>query len=221
MNDNDWEYFVEWKLIVINGIITNYLVSSEGEVKNRMTGKILKPYLNSNGYCQVGIYINGKFKNSLLHRLVASAFIPNIENKLEVNHIDGNKLNNRVENLEWCNRSENQLHAFANGLNHANVKYGSTNGNSIYEESTIHLVCKLLTRKVPNKIIEFLTNVDQRYVSKIKKKKVWEHVSDLYEFDLNHQYKTISFKKFKKLLKEFNIELNSEIIKEFDNLIKY
>ncbi len=68
------------------------------------------------GYERVTIYKNGKRKDFQVHRLVADAFIPNPDNKPQVNHIDGNKLNNVVENLEWVTRSENQLHAKRTGL---------------------------------------------------------------------------------------------------------
>lgn len=72
---------------------------------------------NGNGYLIVNLKHNGKQKNHLVHRLVAEAFIENPENKKEVNHIDGDKLNNRVDNLEWVSRSENLKHAFKLGLN--------------------------------------------------------------------------------------------------------
>lgn len=60
---------------------------------------------------------NGKTKNCLLHRLIAEAFIPNLEKKLTVNHKDGNKKNNNVKNLEWASYSENIIHAIKTGLN--------------------------------------------------------------------------------------------------------
>lgn len=59
---------------------------------------------------------NKNQKTILIHRLIAQTFIPNSENKLEVNHIDGNKQNNNIENLEWCTKSENHKHAFKIGL---------------------------------------------------------------------------------------------------------
>lgn len=77
--------------------------------------KILKPYI-SRGYYQVSLCIDGKYRHFQVHRLVAEAFIPNPENKPQVNHIDGNKLNNDISNLEWVTRSENQLHAYKTGL---------------------------------------------------------------------------------------------------------
>ena len=76
------------------------------------SGKILKGRLSKSGYLQVSIKIDetNKFANRYIHRLVALYFIDNPENKREVNHKDGNKENNNVENLEWVTSSENQIH---------------------------------------------------------------------------------------------------------------
>ena len=73
---------------------------------------LLKPKRQRNGYLKVRI----GSKEMRVHRLVALAFIPNPMNKPDVNHIDGNKENNRVENLEWVTKSENMKHAYENGL---------------------------------------------------------------------------------------------------------
>lgn len=80
--------------------------------------KIIKAYMVK-GYMSVVLTSNNKSKTFLVHRLVAKTFITNIENKPEVNHKDGNKLNNCVENLEWCTKSENIQHAFDTGLKKA------------------------------------------------------------------------------------------------------
>lgn len=100
---------MEWKTITE---ASNYEVSTDGQVRNRTTKKILKGRLSKNGYLQVSIKIDAtqKFCNRYIHRLVALHFIQNPNNKREVNHIDGNKENNTLSNLEWVTSSENQKH---------------------------------------------------------------------------------------------------------------
>lgn len=79
--------------------------------------KILKQFRNRKGYLVVSLCRDGKQKTFRVHRLVAEAFIPNPENKPQVNHINTNKENNHVSNLEWVTNGENQIHAYCNGLN--------------------------------------------------------------------------------------------------------
>jgi hypothetical protein len=115
-----------WKDVI--GFEDSYQVSNLGNVKAKSkitwNGKCNcvrkeKPMrLNSKsaGYNMVNLKRNGKIKHCLVHRLVADAFIPNKNNKPTVNHIDGNKLNNIVSNLEWATRSEQNIHASKLGL---------------------------------------------------------------------------------------------------------
>jgi hypothetical protein len=91
-----------------------YLIGSDGTIKNRQ--KHLKTYIINSGYVAIKLTAGGDRKHRLVHRLVAQAFIPNPDEKKEVNHIDGNKLNNNVYNLEWVSSSENKRHALDNGL---------------------------------------------------------------------------------------------------------
>ena len=85
--------------------------------------RMLKPYVSEKGYLLVDLRGHEKRTIKTVHRLVAEAFIPNPENKPQVNHIDGNKQNNCVDNLEWCTNSENQIHAFKSGLQKGNFKH--------------------------------------------------------------------------------------------------
>lgn len=99
-----------------------YQVSNKGRVRRIGTYKnqftewkseyILKPAIHQRGYLFVQLSVNNKILRRYVHRLVAQAFIPNIENKETVNHINGDKTNNCVENLEWCTYLENNIHAF-------------------------------------------------------------------------------------------------------------
>lgn len=104
-----------WKKIIYNEQETNYSISDKGEVRKDANNYIMKLQIQQ-GYKHVTLQINKKAKRFRVHRLVAEAFIPNPENKPYVNHIDGNRQNNLVENLEWVTPAENTQHAVQNGL---------------------------------------------------------------------------------------------------------
>lgn len=101
-----------WKNVsMFNGL---YKVSNLGRVcrfHKHTPPRILQPHLNTHGYVQVCLSKGEVRKFCTVHRLVATAFIPNPQNKDQINHIDGNKLNNSVNNLEWCTAKENIQHA--------------------------------------------------------------------------------------------------------------
>lgn len=117
-----------WKDII--GFEGKYQVSDHGRVKAlRKTvrykdgraytyeEKVLSQKSNPNGYQHLNLFIStGNAKSIDVHRAVAFAFIPNPESKREVNHINGNKADNRVDNLEWCTSKENKAHGFLTGL---------------------------------------------------------------------------------------------------------
>lgn len=92
--------------------IDDYEITRDGKVINKHTGHTLAPQPNGKGYLRVSI---GK-KLMFIHRLVAEKYIPNPENKPQVNHKDGNKLNNCVDNLEWVTNQENRNHTVDNDL---------------------------------------------------------------------------------------------------------
>lgn len=119
-NKNENKYLdEEWKDIpseIVNGI-DGYKISNRGRVKNHY-GRITEGYKNESGYLWVSI----ASKSYLLHRLIAKVFIANPENKEQVNHIDGNKENSCVNNLEWCSNLENQIHKVNSGLSNCTKK---------------------------------------------------------------------------------------------------
>lgn len=103
----------EWKVIEK---ATNYEISTCGRVKNTLTKRILKPTLNC-GYFAIGLRINNKTTTAFAHRLVATYFMVCPDETYVVNHKDGIKTNNNVENLEWVSQSENGKHAYRLNLN--------------------------------------------------------------------------------------------------------
>ena len=113
-----------------------YKVSNYGRVKSTKNNIILKNIV-SKGYFQVSLHNKGR-KNFKVHRLVGLIFIPNPKKLLEINHIDGNKLNNRIDNLEWCTRQENQIHAYETELQKAvKVKQFDLNGNLVRQYKSL------------------------------------------------------------------------------------
>lgn len=98
------------------GEFPNYEISSNGRVRNSKTSRILKTNVNERGYDCVCLHDKGRQYNKRVHRLVADTFYDGDHQGLDVNHRDGDKLNNHISNLEFCTRSENVQHAFNNGL---------------------------------------------------------------------------------------------------------
>ena len=124
----------------IKGYEGKYQISNLGNVKSLLDKQlnkreiILKPSLNHKGYLRVYLSKDSKKTTKTIHRLVAETFVPNLESKKTVNHIDGNKINNRADNLEWLSNTENQKHAWELGLKKAlkgekNPMYGKKLSN--------------------------------------------------------------------------------------------
>ena len=154
---------IEWA--DVSGYEGLYSVSTEGQVYTHKYKKFLKPR-SKRGYLNVSLSKNKKRKEFRVHRLVAIAFISNSENKEQVNHIDGDKNNNKVNNLEWVTQSENITHSYNLGL-HSTIKkpYKMTENKisqlkSMLEERT--------TLKEMARILEVSVSTINRHIKHIK-----------------------------------------------------
>jgi len=153
-----------------------YDVSDRGRVrrikayKSTFVGRILKPNIHSTGYARVWLNKDDSAPDHLCHRLVARAFLGECPIGKQVNHIDGNKINNRVENLEYLIPSENQLHAFRTGL-HKPVRGSDSNLSKLTEDDVI--VIRSLLGKKSQKFIAKKFGVDRSNISHIARGKSW------------------------------------------------
>ena len=145
------------KLDSLNGL---YEINEYGVLKNCTTGNIVKGYKEKNGYQRVRIENKklGRVIRTSIHQLVAEAFIPNPNNKPFINHIDLNKQNNCVSNLEWVTHSENMKHAYMNGVNTKpltehirDTKKTITNGFEVFPSISNAAECMALQGRCKNK----------------------------------------------------------------------
>lgn len=148
-------------------IVYKYECNENGEIRNTKTGRILRTFKGKDGYYRVSLFVLGKSKTYMLHRLILSAFIPNPDPSIytEINHIDGNKDNNSLSNLEWCDRGYNQRHAYKNGLQPS--KKGEKNGRSKLTEKDVSQIRQLLNY-FPQSTIAKMFGVSTSTISAIK-----------------------------------------------------
>lgn len=157
---------MEWIQTHVNG----FLVSNTGKVKGPKG--ILKTQVSTRGYEKCTISKDGKRQYFLVHRLVAQAFLPNTNNKPEVNHLDGDKLNNHVSNLEWVTRSENELHrarVLGKGL-------GTLNGNSKFNPEDIIETRILHMSGMDCAAISRIKGISKSQTHRIINGKHWSHL---------------------------------------------
>lgn len=157
-----------WKEVV--GYEGRYQISSKGRVKSMANSKgriekILKGGINSTGYVQVNL-TRGKKAMHLVSRLVCIAFLPNTENKPQVNHKDGDKLNNRLENLEWISSSENHKHAYKCLGRKLTSNHVSVKGRKLSKEDVIEIRAMFFNNSI--KEISHKYNVSTRCIYNIR-----------------------------------------------------
>ena len=139
--------------------------------------RILKQNLNYKGYLVVFLSRSSKKKTVSVHRIIALAFLTTVEGKPQINHIDGNKKNNRVENLEWCNNSENQLHAYKHGLNRSRIIRGEQSASSKLKEYQILEIRKeYRCRGVSYQKLGEKYQVSLTTIGEIIRRVTWKHI---------------------------------------------
>lgn len=168
-----------WK--EVKNFESHYIVSNLGRVmsKNKMVeaknglalrkGKILKPSKTDKGYLRISLSIKSNKKNFLVHRLVAETFIENLNNLPDVNHKDGNKENNRVNNLEWVTKQENHIHAAKTGLKAKQEKHGC----SKLTLAQVNEIKDMLKTKMSYSEIAKIFNVSKQTIYQINNSKIW------------------------------------------------
>lgn len=170
--------------------LDRYVKQNHGS-KQLKRGKIIQPIKDCKGYLRLKLCINNTSKRISIHRLVAQVFIPNLDNKPQVNHIDGDKTNNRVDNLEWVTNQENVKHAWSTGLaqitDEARKKMSKNNTNKK------QVMC-MNTKEIFNSIIEASKKykINSSHISECckgkrksagkhpvtKEKMIWEYVEE-------------------------------------------
>lgn len=147
--------------VPIHGYEGLYEISNLGRVKSlpKVVGRRIKPEsflkirISKQGYKMVSLCKQYTVFNASVHRLVAEAFIPNPEHKETINHIDGNKLNNAISNLEWATQHENNLHAYRTGL-HDPKKNGRTGKRRPLTESEKKLISERTKEAMHTSVVQ-------------------------------------------------------------------
>lgn len=176
-----------WTKFYYNSCKTHYSVSSTGRVRNDTTGYILNLSTDVNGYKRVSLSIEGKSVPFILSRLVATVYLPNPNNFPEVDHLNADKNNNSVSNLEWVSSEENKRRARENNLYIS--RPGELSPVTSYSNKMIENVCKLMsTTKIPLDDISKESGVSVNVLNKIRLGYRWKEVSDGYDFSEYNRY---------------------------------
>jgi hypothetical protein len=161
----------------------NYEVSNLSNVRRKkgtshLKSKNLKGTPDKDGYIRVNLKVKQKSNTKYLHRLIAESFIPNSENKPQVNHINGIKNDNRIENLEWCTLSENRRHAYDTGLQNSLSIRGEKNNFSKLNKKDIIFIRENYNKKEgrTNKYFAKKYKVSEGCIRSITSKTNWKWV---------------------------------------------
>lgn len=158
-------------------VFPGYFINEEGVVYSKRFKRPLKQQVNEYGYHQVPLVdCYGNKKTCVVHRLVAETFIWNGENKPFVNHKDGQKHNNKLENLEWCTAQENTEHAIKYGLTNFKYNTGTKNKGSVLNEKSVLKIRQLNKNGVTQIELAKRFGVSQSLISQIMRNELWQHV---------------------------------------------
>ncbi len=153
--------------------LDHFVYHSDGKHRTQK-GRILKQHKSVKGYIRVSLSKKGKRFHTSVHRLVAKAFINNEFNKPQVNHINGDKSDNRIENLEWCTNSENQIHAIKNGL--VNHNTCEKHHNSKLSDKDVLTARWLHKKGATNMELSLKYNVSETAMSKILRNLTYKNI---------------------------------------------
>lgn len=188
--------------------IGNYIVYSDGRIYSKISERFLNPTQTDTGYLMLGSGLGS------VHRLVVESFLGEIPKGLVVNHIDGNKLNNRLSNLEVVTYSENMKHAYRLGLIST---HGSNNAMSKVVEEDVLLMYDMFKRGCSNKEVSEVFGLHDRYISLIRHGKRWsvlyaEKVKTPFIKSYNYKYdrNTLLYARNLLLSGKTNIEVSVE-----------
>lgn len=183
-----------------------YYISNFGRLYSTMykngVGGIRKINPHKDGYIKTTLRLQPNEENRdethiMMHRLVMLTFDPQVDkdtDKLLVNHKDGNKSNNRVDNLEWCTNQENIQHAY--GMNLINSKRGEQHHSSTHTDDQIHKICQGLEKGLDLTETAIYAGIEptyenRRYISRIKQEDIWTHISSQYNIPKELYYNKV------------------------------
>ena len=207
---------LDGSLIWKKSLSGEYWVSEYGDIVNATTGYKLQPSLNKHGYLVTAQRVSGG-NGSSVHRIVYSSFLGEIPDGLCINHLDGNKANNHISNLELCTYKENTDHAYRLGL--AEGKKGEDNSQAKIKEETVLAAYSMFEKGYSNDQVGSILGITSKHVSLLRNGKRWKHLyKEVNGFSISTGSLPFSVPKCAYILEVCNDEslFNKDIAERFD-----